>query len=85
MPLCTFYPTRADGLSASFETRELDDDGDAGVQALQVLEAHDSAVSVVTWCGARKVVTRRRMDLTLKAALSREPTGPKPERRTFKS
>lgn len=83
MPLYTFYPTRADGLSSSFECCELENDRDAELQALQVLDTHDSAVSVVTYCGGRKVLTRRRMDPALSATLSRGTTRPPPEPRTF--
>ena len=81
----TFYPTRPDGLSAAFEFRELADDGDAELRALDLLEQHTGAASVVTYCGTRKVVTRRRMDPALKAVLSREPSVLPPERRTFRS
>jgi len=71
MPLYTFYPTLANGLASSFETVELDGDADAAVHALRILEEHDSAASVVTYCGVRKLHTRRRMDGALQDALSR--------------
>ena len=60
MPLFTFYPTRADGLSATFETRELESDEVATTFAARVLDRHESAACVVVYCGQRKVLERSR-------------------------
>ncbi|MDZ4373152.1 MAG: hypothetical protein U1C74_17245 [Phenylobacterium sp.] len=62
MPLYTIYPTRLDGLSDSFETAELAGDADVLTEALRVLDAHESAVSVVVYCDNRKVLTRFKID-----------------------
>lgn len=53
--LFTFYPCRADGSSAAFETLECRDDQDALARARRVLDDHRSAVEVVIWQGERQV------------------------------
>jgi len=55
MPLFTFYPCRADGSSAAFETIECRDDAEALAHAPRVLDEHLSAVQVVIWQGEREV------------------------------
>lgn len=60
MPMFTFYPTRADGLSATFETHELTGDDAALAFASVVLDRHESASSVVVYCGPRKVLQHDR-------------------------
>lgn len=53
MPLFTFYPRKADGSSAAFETIECGGDEEAMARARRVLEDHLSAVEVVIWHGER--------------------------------
>lgn len=55
MPLFTFYPTRSDGSSPSFETVECPDDAAALVRARRVLVEHESSVEVIVWLGERRV------------------------------
>lgn len=60
MALYLFYPTREDGHCGTFQSVELDGDGGAAIRALQVLDEHRSAASVVVYSGHRKVLTRAR-------------------------
>lgn len=60
MALYLFYPTREDGLCETFQSVELDDDGRVATRALQVLDEHLSAATVVVYSGHRKVLTRAR-------------------------
>lgn len=60
MPLYTFYLTRPDGLSNTFETFELEDQREAEACATRMLEEHLSAASVVAYRDQTQVITRRR-------------------------
>ena len=68
MPLYTFYPCREDGTSATFETFELADDGDARVRARKIGRDHESCSYVAIWCGARRVPEQMRADDEARAA-----------------
>ena len=58
----TFYPTNADGISPTFSVEFFDNDSEALVEAVLLLEQHESAVKVVIWHGARRVLTCYRID-----------------------
>jgi hypothetical protein len=60
MPLYTFYPTLGDGLCSTFQSLELDCDGAAADRALQILDEHPSAATVVVYCEQQKLLTRGR-------------------------
>jgi len=66
MPNYTFFPTRADGASATFTSADLLDDAHALVHAETVLLAHPSATAVTVWDGDREVgqIYARRLDAT---------------------
>jgi hypothetical protein len=74
MSLYTFYPCKADGTSETFTCFDLQDDAEAGVRALRVLDEHRSCSEVVVWAGARRVITRRRVHPQLHMLLSRPLT-----------
>lgn len=71
MPIYTFYPCKADGVSESFVSLDLVDDAEAEGRALQILDRHASATHVVVWNGERKVLSRHRPHAELRALLSR--------------
>ena len=56
----TFYACKADGVSLSFVTFDLDSDEAAQEQAALVLEDHATCAYVETWAGERRVLTLRR-------------------------
>jgi hypothetical protein len=62
MALYTFYPCKADGSSETFVCSELQDDGEAYVRALHLLDQHPSAAHIAIWAGERKVATPARID-----------------------
>lgn len=74
MPLYVFYPTRQDGLCETFQSVELACDGRAAERALQALDEHPSAASVVVYQEHRKVMTRARIHPDLAAVLRRVPS-----------
>lgn len=69
MPLYVFYPTLKSGLCDTFQSIELDGDNRVGDRAIQVLDEHPSAASVVVYSGHRKVLARARMQPALAAVL----------------
>jgi hypothetical protein len=73
MPLYIFYPTLANGLCDTFQSVRLHCDADVWPRALQVLDEHPSATTVVVYCEHRNVLTRSRMHPEL-AVLLRQPT-----------
>ncbi|HEV2530333.1 hypothetical protein [Phenylobacterium sp.] len=77
MPLYTFYPCRPDGSSVTFETVELEDDGQAFIHCLDILDQHLSASHVVAWCAERRVTARHRAHADLAAVIPR-PATPEP-------
>jgi hypothetical protein len=56
MNLYTFYPTRPDGLAPTMSMIELENDAAAFMEAVQLLEEHASAESIVVWQGPRRVL-----------------------------
>ena len=62
MPLYTIYPTRPDGVAATFEAKNCLTDRMATAEALLLLERHPSASHVVVWQGLRRVVTFARVE-----------------------
>lgn len=58
----SFYPTNADGISPTFSIEYLDNDTEALIEAVALLEEHEGAVKVVIWQGARRVLTCFRLD-----------------------
>jgi hypothetical protein len=69
MPLYIFYPTLKSGLCDTFQSIELSSDERAAERALQVLDEHPSAATVVVYAGHRKILTRARMHPDLAAIL----------------
>lgn len=57
MQIYTFYPTRADGVATTFASEDCKNDTQALLEAVLLLEEHESAASVVIWQGARRVLT----------------------------
>lgn len=57
MPLYTIYPTKPDGVAATFEAMSCPTDSMAIAEALQLLGEHPSASHVVVWQGRRRVTT----------------------------
>ena len=57
MQIYTFYPTRSDGIATTFSSESCENDTQALLAAVQLLEEHDSAASVVIWQGSRRVLT----------------------------
>lgn len=57
MPLYTIYPTKPDGVAATFEALSCPTDSMAIAEALTLLGQHPSASHVVVWQGLRQVVT----------------------------
>ena len=55
MPLYTFFPCDAEGVSKTFVAWELADDGACRDFADRVLDQHTSAMQVAVWLGERKV------------------------------
>ena len=55
MPIYTFYPTRDDGSSPTFEAHELACDATALDRAAHILERHDTCEAVEVWDGDRHV------------------------------
>lgn len=55
MPLYTFYPTRRDGSSPSFEAHELVCDTTALERAVRILTRHESCDTIEVWDGDRQV------------------------------
>lgn len=55
MPIYTFYPTRCDGSSPTFEAHELSSDATALDRAARILQGHDSCETVEVWEGDRQV------------------------------
>ncbi|KQW66952.1 hypothetical protein ASE17_20005 [Phenylobacterium sp. Root77] len=53
----TFYPTSPSGISATFSVEYCDNDAEALIEAVLLLEEHGSAEKVVIWQGPRKVMT----------------------------
>lgn len=74
MPLYTFYPRHEDGSSETFVSLDLDHDGLAARQALDMLELHPSAAYVEVWCEERRVLTRPRVHPDLDAVLRSDPS-----------
>ena len=70
MALYTFYPCKRDGTSETFTCFDLQDDGEAQVRALQVLEDHRGSCEVVVFADDRRVTTRRRVHPDLLTVLS---------------
>ncbi len=60
----TFYPTNSDGVSTTFSVEFFDNDSEALNEATLLLEQHESAVKVVIWQGARRVLTCYRVGTT---------------------
>lgn len=60
MTTYTFYVCKADGVSLSFVTFDLESDEAAREQAALVLEDHASCAYVETWSGERRVLTLHR-------------------------
>lgn len=56
MPIYALYPTRADGVSTTLAVDDFDNDTEALLAAVTLLEQHDSAASVVIWEGKRRVL-----------------------------
>ena len=56
MAIYALYPTRADGISTTLAVDEFDNDTEALLAAVALLEQHDSAASVVIWEGKRRVL-----------------------------
>lgn len=54
MPLFSFYPTRGDGVSLTFETAELADAAAARLFANRLLDLHDTATAVVVFADGRE-------------------------------
>jgi hypothetical protein len=76
MALYTFYPFKADGTSGTFVCLELEDDNEAYIRALTVLDRHLSAIQVAVWAGDRRVAARDRVHPGLSALLTRkQPAG----------
>lgn len=73
MALYTLYPCKPDGTSETFVTFELNDDAEAFLRALSILDQHPSAESVAIWWGERKVAVRTRVDGGLATLLMGEP------------
>jgi len=61
VPLYTIYPTKSDGVAATFEARSCPTDRLAMAEAMLLLEQHPSASHVVVWQGGRRVVTCARV------------------------
>jgi hypothetical protein len=55
LPLYTFYPTRHDGASPTFEAHELACDDTALNRAAEILKHHGSCDTVAVWDGDRQV------------------------------
>ena len=68
MELYTFYPCKADGSAASFETFHLPDDAAALDRAAAVLSQHASCAYVAVWCGDRLVARRIKPEQRRKVA-----------------
>lgn len=71
MALYTFYPCKPDGTSDTFTCLDLQDDGEACLRALQVLDDHGGSSEVVVFAGARRVTTRKRIHPDLRLVLGR--------------
>ena len=56
MAIYALYPTRADGVSTTLAIDDFDNDTEALLAAVALLERHDSAASVVIWEGRRRVL-----------------------------
>ncbi|MGH6997570.1 MAG: hypothetical protein ACREEO_05205, partial [Phenylobacterium sp.] len=61
VPLYTIYPTKPDGVAATFEALNCRTDSIAVAEALLLLGQHPSASHVVVWQGLRRVVTCARI------------------------
>ncbi|WP_312160560.1 hypothetical protein [Phenylobacterium sp.] len=61
MPLYTIYPTKPNGVAATFEALSCPTDSIAVAEALLLLGQHASASHVVVWQGLRRVVTCERV------------------------
>lgn len=75
MPLFSFYPTRDDGVSLTFETADLADKASALTFANRLLEAHDSAAEVVVfadWEEGEALRVERHDIVSLARALRRQ-------------
>lgn len=59
MPIYTFYPTRRDGSSPTFEAHELACDATALNRAAHILQHHDTCETVEIWDGDREVGVHR--------------------------
>lgn len=57
MPLYTIYPTKSDGVAATFEAMTCQTDSIAVAEALLLLDQHPSASHVVVWQGRRRVIS----------------------------
>ncbi|KQW73291.1 hypothetical protein ASC73_02760 [Phenylobacterium sp. Root1277] len=57
VPLYTIYPTKPDGVAATFEAMSCPTDKIAIAEALLLLSEHPTASHVVVWQGLRKVVS----------------------------
>ncbi|MGH6997368.1 MAG: hypothetical protein ACREEO_04195 [Phenylobacterium sp.] len=57
MPLYTIYPTKPDGVAATFEALNCSTDRSAVAAALLLLRQHPSASHVVVWQGLRRVMS----------------------------
>jgi hypothetical protein len=55
MALYTFFPILPDGMSLTFETQELPDDGAAEAFAITIMQRHRTCSNVAVWCGERQV------------------------------
>ena len=62
MPLYTIYPTKSDGVAATFEAMNCPTDHVAAAEALLLLERHPNASHVVVWQGRRRVITCARVE-----------------------
>jgi hypothetical protein len=70
MPLYTFHVHRPNGAPLSLEAIDLEDDDRVVTLAFDLLNQHPNAAEVIVWCGERRVMSRNRVDESLRSLLS---------------